>query len=431
VEVRIKNVGAIESATIRMDGLTVLTGENDTGKSTVLKAIYTIMEPTANLNRRIRSDIVDTLYSAMDEFEFRIMRGMDKPQDTVDIKTGTNIGIDKDEIKKLLSNPMDNNNLLRAARQLQSIQPRDNGYSKTLKIVEDYLSGESGETQFLKTYFEGIIRSEFSGQIVRFGSDEAYVKMCIDSKEFVLSVDNNGIIVNQWENVQPKASSVFYIDTPYVVDELGINLFNPHLSLRSADHRTKLTEQLKHMPENNLIDALLADEKMQTINGILGRVLKGHFTTKKNITEYVLDSGLVLNIRNLATGLKTFSIVKMLADRGLLGEGTVLAIDEPEVHLHPRWQNMFAELLVLMSKDLKVRTVITTHSPSFLLAVEAYSAKHRFKVDYYNAKRSDDGSTIQIDEVNDRLNEAYRHLAEPYLEMDDLLDGADLDADET
>jgi len=44
MRLKIKNIGMIEEADIKLDGLTVIAGENDTGKSTVSKVLYSIIK---------------------------------------------------------------------------------------------------------------------------------------------------------------------------------------------------------------------------------------------------------------------------------------------------------------------------------------------------------------------------------------------------
>lgn len=38
----LKNIGKVESAKVELNGITVIAGENDTGKSTIGKALYSI-----------------------------------------------------------------------------------------------------------------------------------------------------------------------------------------------------------------------------------------------------------------------------------------------------------------------------------------------------------------------------------------------------
>lgn len=57
--VTFKNTGMIEEANIRFDGLTVIAGENDTGKSTVGKLIFAIIKTFNRYERNARMYRVD------------------------------------------------------------------------------------------------------------------------------------------------------------------------------------------------------------------------------------------------------------------------------------------------------------------------------------------------------------------------------------
>ena len=44
MELRLENIGMIKEATVKLNGLTVIAGENDTGKSTVGKVVFCIIK---------------------------------------------------------------------------------------------------------------------------------------------------------------------------------------------------------------------------------------------------------------------------------------------------------------------------------------------------------------------------------------------------
>lgn len=83
-----------------------------------------------------------------------------------------------------------------------------------------------------------------------------------------------------------------------------------------------------------------------------------------------------MNVRNLSTGLKTFVILKMLLTSGVIERNGTIILDEPEIHLHPEWQLLFAELIVLIQKEFGVHVLLNTHSPYFLNAIEVYTVKY-------------------------------------------------------
>ncbi len=57
MNLKLQNILKIESADIRLGGLTVITGENDTGKSTVGKILFTILKAVNNIRQ------IDEIYS--------------------------------------------------------------------------------------------------------------------------------------------------------------------------------------------------------------------------------------------------------------------------------------------------------------------------------------------------------------------------------
>ena len=44
MKIELKNIGMLKKATVKLEGLTVIAGENDTGKSTVGKIIFCIIK---------------------------------------------------------------------------------------------------------------------------------------------------------------------------------------------------------------------------------------------------------------------------------------------------------------------------------------------------------------------------------------------------
>lgn len=53
VKIRLQNIGKFTEAEIELKGITVVTGANNTGKSTMGKALYCIFHSLYNLQRQI------------------------------------------------------------------------------------------------------------------------------------------------------------------------------------------------------------------------------------------------------------------------------------------------------------------------------------------------------------------------------------------
>lgn len=100
--------------------------------------------------------------------------------------------------------------------------------------------------------------------------------------------------------------------------------------------------------------------------------------------------------------------MKTLIEKGAVDNNTILILDEPESHLHPEWQNIFAELLVLLVKDVDCRILLTTHSPNFLLAIEAFMYKHNIvdKCNFYKTQFTEDNEYVDY-VLSNNTNEIY------------------------
>ena len=130
---------------------------------------------------------------------------------------------------------------------------------------------------------------------------------------------------------------------------------------------------------------------------------------------------LELDVRNIATGLKAFVILKTLLENGSLEEKGTIILDEPEIHLHPKWQLVLAELIVLIHKVFNMHILLNTHSPYFLRAIEVFSMKYNVddKTKYYLVTRNKADS--KIDDVTDDTSKIYKLLADPLDKLDEVL----------
>ena len=159
------------------------------------------------------------------------------------------------------------------------------------------------------------------------------------------------------------------------------------------------------------------EEKINlVINGQLILNKDGNYTLENK--EY--PNG--INVSNLSTGLKSFLIIKKLITDNLITNRDILILDEPEIHLHPEWQIVYAELLVLLQKYFDLTILLTTHSPFFLRAIEVFSRKYYLndKCKYYLASQNND-LQVTFEEVND-TSLIYDKMAKAFFILNDIED---------
>ena len=213
--------------------------------------------------------------------------------------------------------------------------------------------------------------------------------------------------------------SISYFDTPLVLDQ-GSPYILPH-KMADWDHRSDISEKLfRSNNATSVFDRIASEESVSKLDSIVSRALPGtlRFTNKGLVYDSEEAKG--VKASNLASGMKVFAIIRILVKKGHLREGDVLLIDEPEIHLHPEWQHVLAELLVSMSKELGVRILMTTHSPQFLMSIEGYSSQEDVGARFYQAV---DRGKRTFRDVTDDLEAVYRSMTQPLIEADDMRHG--------
>lgn len=56
MQIRLENIGIVKDSTIALNGLTVITGKNNSGKTTVGKTLYALLDSVCNLQQKAKSD---------------------------------------------------------------------------------------------------------------------------------------------------------------------------------------------------------------------------------------------------------------------------------------------------------------------------------------------------------------------------------------
>ena len=193
--------------------------------------------------------------------------------------------------------------------------------------------------------------------------------------------------------------------------------------------RRHLVEKIQEVDNDimgGLFDAVSAKENLQDIYNILNQVTKGNILLQNR--QWGLSSEQLkenVNFENLSAGLKSFVLIKLLLEKGILKERDVLILDEPEIHLHPEWQLFYAEIIVLLQKKFELSIIVTTHSSHFLEAIEYYSKKHNVedKCEYYLASL-EEGLAI-FENVTGSLNKIYKQMVTPSILLDQLKEKLD------
>ena len=261
---------------------------------------------------------------------------------------------------------------------------------------------DSIKKELISRYFNSIFNEQINN------TDENNIA----SIDLIIKEKTNKIIFNQnkCENFDEEiiiGNNIYYIDNPFTIDKINNNS-NGYTLIEKKLINTLKKDYTNNMLEN-IIDSVQNKEILDKIKNIFDDAVNGKIN--KMGSYYYLDK---LRFENLSTGIKSFIIIRMLLENGSLKEKDLLVLDEPEIHLHPEWQLLYAETIVLLQKYLDLTITITTHSPYFLEAINGYSKLHKIhnRVNFYFAE-SDKNNNVTINNVNDNINLIFKKMADP------------------
>ena len=269
--------------------------------------------------------------------------------------------------------------------------------------------------QVLYEETQNYFQAEFSKNInhIKSSGEKGVVRLLIKEESIETIFENNKLssISNYFSlNYKP-----VYIDNPFIIDTDNQNEFRFFRSDSEIDrtHRQVLLSQLNRRTSGNPIDDILIKKDTQIVYDKIMEILDENDSGIKYSYNRSSDDEDTLSIDNLSSGMKTFYLLKTLLENGTIEQNSPVILDEPEVHLHPEWQLVLAEIIVLLQKQLNINFLINTHSPYFLRAIEVYTTKHNINSNtkYYLAENV--GHTAIFKDVTDDTSEIYKILAAP------------------
>jgi len=110
-----------------------------------------------------------------------------------------------------------------------------------------------------------------------------------------------------------------------------------------------------------------------------------------------------LEMTQTSSGVKMFGFFQMLILNRSLTQRSVLILDEPEVHLHPKWQLEYAKFIVSLVNG-NITVLVNSHSPYMIEALKRYGTQAKILMNFYLATTEGKQSTLfdvtnNIDEI--------------------------------
>lgn len=415
MELQVKNFGKIKEADIQINGITLIAGENNTGKSILGKILYCLFDGFHNLSEKVIFEKKKgILTSLMDDISFKTKYFSQKDE------TYLQKIIDKIYIAGL------------------------ENYGAVLRNEDINISKESADKiDQMFTYnidklealiINSIFNREFNGQIIPVGKIASPTSVSLSIKNQKMNID---FLSNKNMSIKDKLDLYkdgFYMDNPFILDKVKYTHHNLDRSVSFVDfwapytenHNDKLENRLSFtlkQQKSSLIQDAILEERFEPFIKRIQSIIGGDIIEKDNEFIFVeKDTNNELALSNLSTGIKTFSIILKLIKNYDITDKSLIVLDEPEIHLHPKWQVDFAELLVLLQKQFDLNIVITSHSPYFINALEVFSSKYSIadKCKYY-LSTTDKSNKSLFEDVTTDIDKIYHLLAQPLLDLEDIV----------
>ena len=283
---------------------------------------------------------------------------------------------------------------------------------------------DADEQQVLEGMLNRRLQSEYNNQVRHVNNDRQDANIELHLKDGVIHInvssDNTTRIVSKVNLVK----NIIYIDDPNILDDL-----DDYGIMRTRQrHKTKLVEKLdyKYKPDLSAVDGIIIDERIKRIEERLKDINLGELDFSTDYGYQYRDASLKegISLENLSMGLKSYVILKTLLEKSVIEDNGILILDEPEIHLHPEWMRLYAEIVVLLQKEFGLNIVISTHSSDFLGFIELFATKNGIvdKCKYYMLNNSKEGSEYsEIEDVSENVDKIYDMLGKPFIEASEEL----------
>lgn len=435
MRLKLQNIGIIEEADINVDGITLIAGQNDSGKSTVGKVLYALIRGVNIDEERFNSSRNEFVRNRIRDIRNLLIRAKSTiPEDKEIRKKFISSFLETDEsLFDSFAFEIDTENLkeieglrfelVKIMNLYKSFSNEALQYQLEL-IINDIIKRISinvNSNEVLHYELESFFKNEFGNQIVNeFKKSSSFIETH-EIEERKITFNHRSLAFKGFDSTSIyNYEDVYFIESPIGINDRNIVRFNNGVLRNRNEYLNHKIFQPKR--EQDIFSD--TSETLLRFKIIITDVIKGEFIINSRGVLVFKKNKVEFNLDNVATGIKTFGIIQMLLENDSLNSNSLLIVDEPEVHLHPTWQVKYAEILVRLSKEFAIPVVLTSHSPYFIEALEAYTKKYKYEssTNFYFAEKNEDGLSSKIIDVTKNISPILSSISEAFYTIQDLND---------
>ncbi|CEN44021.1 conserved hypothetical protein [Capnocytophaga canis] len=399
VRVNIENFRAIHKAEIKIDGITLVAGENGCGKSTLSKLLYFLYKTVSNYENIVKEQLVANLDPIFYYLQNLVLGSKLPQKDKKELREDfRKINIVEQGFYQGLIDKI--KYLFKEHKILEESDPRLNRF---IMIIEDILE-EKISKDYLFDKIQEIITNQFKGAEGRIKSRPIHLFTNELTKEFsdskfptTFDVFEHDVDIVSFKNnnlsIPYTIQNTIYIDTPMVFS----------MDESKNTHWQDLNELLRNKRKTDSNSVISDIQKVIQGDTYLDDDLFGDDFKYKRL------DGKTFDLSYVATGIKAFSILQLLLKGGHLNDKTLLIIDEPESNLHPQWIVEYARIIVNLNKHLGVKFFLASHNPDMVSAIRYISEKEGVleDVNFYLAEKEKETFTYNYKHLEKEIDPIF------------------------
>jgi predicted ATPase len=446
----IENIGNIDKATVTIKPLTIIAGENSTGKTFITKSLYTILDSVyknhffnefLKVHIQLENSIIrfyDNINPVLKDSNFYTKYTEIKDQ----IETDILYELSKCKFKKQSEILQKHNDLIKWLElvilnytkdrlSLKKFQKYDYALNEINDNLESFLAITSERVDVIIDNIANSLEEGFKKnfQITNLNNLIQQGK----SKKLKLKLDNLGNIdiennesiqfdlsTDGIEEIQDVENIVFFDSPVYIKIRKALqNCQNNRFGILKEEDK-----YLKGYPQYldrlyNFIDKEYIDKsEFNLISQEIQEIINGSFSVSKSgDIQYTDKKNNIMPLSLTAMGISNIGLIDLLLRNNVINKGSFLIMDEPEVHLHPEWQVVLANILYKIAKQ-GANIIIATHSLDFLKAFEVLLKNEEENAEEiiainkmpFNKEFSKKTELEKVNEVLDDLSKPFYNL---------------------
>ena len=341
MQINLQNIGIVKDSSITIDGLTVITGKNNSGKTTVGKTLYALLDAVSDIQQKATSDKLayiqyqlDKVESTLEVFRFLRVPILEDRVDIFDQYPALKLLLSReyrheipsreleifarnlaDELSSFDSSMFESGNELSQYQRFIHVKSstkesvsfanlfakqREQAVIRLNKLFAD-LEKDPELISYARESINQTLKCEFANQIQPVSVPNVLSRIELSDSQsvyFSLSISNNSVVDDGAPvYISSPFKKVYLIDDPFVLDDIysrriirsfdfddGDTIFNPN---RIYSHNYKLKSTLRSRRSLSVFEQTVLSDSLVEINNQFDNIIPGTFEFTSDGDYYV------------------------------------------------------------------------------------------------------------------------------------------------